>query len=165
MKRILAGVICVMIPANLFGCAAGKTGKGLKAAGSCGEDMEWTYDRSSKTLTITGSGEMVTAERFMWSGYPIRKLVISEGVTSIADEAFYSNHELRGELVLPQSLREIGRFAFYGCEKLTGTLALPDGLISVGRGSFAGCAGFAAFAGCPPRWSISRRPRSTAATL
>ena len=53
------------------------------------------------SLTISGSGEMVTTDRFMWSDYPIKNLVISEGVTSIAEEAFYSNHSLKGQLKLP----------------------------------------------------------------
>ena len=95
----------------------------------------------------------------MWSSYPIDHLVISEGVTSIAGEAFYSNHALRGTLTLPSTLRSIGEFAFYGCDGLTalklpaslehikahafqncdglrGGVTVPDSVYSVGRGAF-----------------------------
>jgi hypothetical protein len=112
------------------------------ASGTCGTDMTWEYKRSTKTLTITGSGEMVTPDRFMWSDYPIKNLVISEGVTSIAEEAFYSNHELRGELKLPSTLKTIEEFAFYGCEGLTGALVIPDGVETVAQYAFTRCEGF-----------------------
>ena len=124
MKRFLTVLMGGMIMFGLFGCK--NKDKDLEASGSCGENMRWEYDSSNKILTITGSGEMVTPNRFMWSDYTIKKLVISEGVTSIADEAFYSNHKLSGELVLPESLKEIGKFAFYGCEGLKGELRFPD---------------------------------------
>ena len=123
---------------GLFGC----TKNDLPLSGSCGDNMQWEYDKRSKTLTISGSGEMVTENRWMWSNYKINKLVISEGVTSIADEAFYSNHTLKGELVLPQSLTKIGEFAFYGCDALTGTLKIPDKVESIGINAFVRCSGF-----------------------
>ena len=110
---------------SLFGCSAikGLGGKGkLESKGTCGEHMTWEYNRRKQTLTISGSGEMDTPNRFMWSDYPIKSLVISEGVTSIDEEAFYSNHTLRGELKLPSTLKTIGKFAFYGCDALTGLL-------------------------------------------
>ena len=128
----------VMLMFGLFGC----TKNNLPLSGSCGDDMQWEYDKKSKTLTITGSGEMVTPDRWMWSKYKIKKLVISEGVTSIAADAFYSNHELRGELVLPESLKEIGEFAFYRCDGLTGTLKIPDNVENVGSYAFVRCEGF-----------------------
>ena len=82
---------------NLFGCGSSNTANNGKTrnrgeSGTCGDGVSWTYDKSSKTLTISGSGEMVTSEKFMWSDYKIDKLVISEGITTVAAHAFYSNH-------------------------------------------------------------------------
>ena len=136
------GVIAMLF--NLFGCKAGpgKGGEKMETGGTCGENMSWKYDKRTQTLTISGSGEMVTTDRFMWSDYPIKKLEISEGITSIDKEAFYSNHKLQGQLKLPSTLKSIGDFAFYGCDGLTGPMALPDSVETVGGYAFTRCEGF-----------------------
>ena len=94
---------------GLFGCR--NKGRDLASSGSCGENLSWEYDRKTRTLTITGSGDMA-ADRFMWSDYPIDRLILPEGLTSISGEAFYSNHDLKGELKLPSTLKKICEFAF-----------------------------------------------------
>lgn len=135
-KTVLFAVILAMSILGFFGC-----NKIPSQSGTCGENLTWTYDARRQTLTISGTGDMVTAEKFQWSDFPIRSLVIEEGVTSVARSAFYSNHKLKGELKLPSTLREIGDFAFYGCEKLTGTLVLPDSVGTVGNYAFVRCEG------------------------
>ena len=136
---IVMGVIAMLF--NLFGCKAGpgKGGEKMETGGTCGENMSWKYDKRTQTLTISGSGEMVTTDRFMWSDYAIKKLEISEGVTSIDKEAFYSNHKLQGQLKLPSTLKSIGDFAFYGCDGLKGPLELPDSVETFGSNAFYNC--------------------------
>ncbi len=141
-KRLLAIVGAAAMLMNLLGCGGSRQHIKTESGGTCGENLTWEYNKRTQTLTITGSGAMNTPSRFMWSDYPIKKLVISEGVTSIDAEAFYSNGSLRGELKLPSTLKTIGRFAFYGCEALTGALVLPDSLESVGEYAFTRCKGF-----------------------
>ena len=92
---LLVGVLTMLF--NLFGCSGNNQGNKQATSGTCGENMTWEYNKRSQTLTISGSGEMVTTDRFMWSDYKIKNLVISEGVASIAGEAFYSNHQLQGK--------------------------------------------------------------------
>ena len=135
-KTAIFAVILAMSILGFFGC-----NKIPSQSGTCGENLTWTYDARRQSLTISGTGDMVTAEKFQWSDFPIRSLVIEEGVTSVAGSAFYSNHKLKGELKLPSTLREIGDFAFYGCEKLTGTLVLPDSVETVGNYAFVRCEG------------------------
>ncbi len=142
LKRIAVILGVTFMLSALFGCGGNGKVKVADASGSCGENMTWEYEKKSQTLTITGSGEMVTTDRFMWSDYPIKNLVISEGVTTIDDEAFYSNHSLKGELHLPSTLKAIGEFAFYGCDGLTGPLELPDSVETVGGYAFERCEGF-----------------------
>ena len=134
------------------GCSGGTSGQGKlpgapapdKTDGTCGENLTWTYDLKSKTLEISGTGPMVTPERFMWSNYTIKKLLISEGVTSIADHAFYSNGALSGSLELPSTMEKIGAFAFYGCSGITGELNLPDAVAEIGDYAFERCTGLTA---------------------
>ena len=58
---------------------------------------------------------------------------VPEGVTRIADAAFYAAP--LGALTLPDSLREIGDEAFFGADLKT--LTLPEGLKSIGAGALA----------------------------
>ena len=107
--------------------------------GECGESITWEYDSKTKTLTITGSGEMKTKEQFPWSDIKIKKVVFDGNITSICKNCFYSHHELSGPLLLPKSLRKIEEFAFYGCDGLTGDLLLPEGLEVIGDYAFTNC--------------------------
>ena len=63
----------------------------------------------------------------------IEKVVISEGITSIGDYAFYGSGIK--EAVLPEGLTEIGDYAFYGCA--IESITLPDTLASIGAYAFA----------------------------
>lgn len=65
------------------------------------------------------------------------RVVIPEGITRIAEEAF-AGIETIDRVILPESLREIGAEAFRGCLLLQ-TIALPGGLCRIGAGAFEGC--------------------------
>ena len=63
MKRILIIMLGVIMLFGLFGCGKDKEGNNGKvsggkgaASGTCGDNITWTYDKSSKTLTFTGTG-------------------------------------------------------------------------------------------------------------
>lgn len=71
-------------------------------------------------------------------------VVIPDGVTSIADDAFNGCSSLTS-VTLPSSVTEIqggssDSGAFMGCINLT-SISLPDGLTSIGEKAFAGCTG------------------------
>ncbi len=117
----------------------------IKASGTCGADsnnLTWTLD-SEGTLTITGSGQMSDFE-FMQSPWIdniqlIRKIVISENVTSIGEFAFWGCDNL-ASIVIADSVTTIGRAAFAECNALT-SINLPNNLVSIGSDAFAPCAG------------------------
>lgn len=67
----------------------------------------------------------------------IKRVVISEGVTSIGDNAFKGCEELR-TIVLPSSIETIGRECFYWCVKLD-SISLPPGVNVISIGAFSGC--------------------------
>ncbi|MBR6524590.1 MAG: leucine-rich repeat domain-containing protein [Clostridia bacterium] len=66
------------------------------------------------------------------------QITIPEGVTSIAEYAFYGHSEITS-VTLPSTLQTIGAYAFAGCGGLTG-ITLPHGLVSIGDSAFYNCA-------------------------
>ena len=64
------------------------------------------------------------------------KIVIPDGVTGIAAEAFMGCDGLT-EVYLPDSIREIGYKAFFGCRKLA-HIRIPESLTRIGDYAFSG---------------------------
>lgn len=106
---------------------------------ACGDNLTWSLDTSTGTMTITGSGEMNFGDHSPWSDYrgDVTSIVIGEGVTSIAYRAFSNFHNLRS-VSLPDSIYSIGGYAFNGCSSLT-QIQLPVNLSSLGSYAFASC--------------------------
>ncbi|MBQ8981913.1 MAG: leucine-rich repeat protein [Eubacterium sp.] len=76
--------------------------------GECGDSLNWHFDTDSKTLTISGEGEMYSyaaSSEIPWSEYTssIKEAVIGDGVTALSDYAFYGAASLN-KLTLPLSL-------------------------------------------------------------
>ncbi len=65
------------------------------------------------------------------------RVVVPDGVTSIAEEAFVGNEAI-DRVILPESLREIGAGAFRGCVLLQ-TIEFPGSLKRIGAGAFENC--------------------------
>lgn len=64
-------------------------------------------------------------------------LIIPEGVTEIADEAFYHNENIK-TVVLPNGIKRIGNRAFMQCYKLE-KINLPDSITEIGEDAFHEC--------------------------
>lgn len=65
------------------------------------------------------------------------RVVVPEGVTKIAEEAFAGNEAI-DRVILPKSLQEIGAEAFRDCLLLQ-TIPFPEGLKKIGPGAFEHC--------------------------
>lgn len=65
------------------------------------------------------------------------RVVVPEGITRIAEEAF-AGIETIDRVLLPESLQEIGAEAFRGCLVMQ-TVTLPKGLRRIGAGAFSDC--------------------------
>lgn len=135
-------------------------------SGKCGPSAYWSFDSSTGTLTISGSGAMEDYEygnEFPWMDYrdSIQTIVIGDQITqigryaftgtacstikfgknvrSIGERAFLECRNLNGDLTLPDSVQTIGAGAFQGCEKLSGDLTIPDSVVEIGEGAFRDC--------------------------
>lgn len=128
-------IIAVLITALLL-CASASAG----SSGTCGSSVTWTLNDSG-TLTISGSGAMTD---FSYSTSPwyssrssIKSVIISNGVTSIGDYAFYYCDNL-ASITIPDSMTSIGYTAFYCCGSLQ-NITIPNSVTTIKDGAFYGC--------------------------
>lgn len=135
-------------------------------SGKCGPSAYWSFDSSTGTLTISGSGAMNDYEYgndYPWMDYrdSIQTIVIGDQITqigryaftgtacstikfgknvrSIGERAFLECRNLNGDLTIPDSVQIVGNHAFSECTGLTGTLTLGSSLQTIGAGAFYDC--------------------------
>lgn len=137
MKKITAAVLCIALCLTLFVPVFA-----AETSGTCGASVNWSYDAVSKTLTLSGTGEMTNYKDVVsipWKVYckEIQKIEIGTGITSIGDYSL-SWCENVTSVVIPPSVTRIGVDAFGWCSSLR-DVTLPDGLLSIEREAFALC--------------------------
>lgn len=124
-----------------------------KAESAVYGDYEYTENSADKTISIikyNGADDIVEipqkingiqvksiGERAFEGNDSITKLVIPEGVTSIAASAFSCCRKLK-YVTFPNSLEEIGFIAFYNCESLE-SIYIPEMVKTIANEAFSGC--------------------------
>ncbi|WP_028516903.1 leucine-rich repeat protein [Ruminococcus flavefaciens] len=105
--------------------------------GKCGENISFKLDIDG-TLYFNGVGGLKKEVYNSWGfDYEIKKVVISDGITSIDDYAFWECKNLQS-ILIPDSVTEIGEFAFHQCESLK-SIVLPNSLTKISYGLFNEC--------------------------
>jgi len=143
-KRITRGLIALFA---IVMCAATVQAQTTPTSGTTGS-LTWKYDTGTKTLTISGKGEMpsyVTIKnnnfipRSPWDSFRdmMESVVVEEGVTRIGSGAFSSSKALV-TVTVPEGVKTIDLLAFAGCSKLS-SITLQEGLDTIGSGVFTGC--------------------------
>ena len=105
------------------------------AEGSCGENLSWSLD--GYTLTITGDGAMDDGCPWIEHMDHIERVVLDGGVTKIGKEAFYKFDRLE-TVEFGDALVEIGVRAFSGCDDLE-YIHLPATFRKFGAEAFRNC--------------------------
>jgi len=113
-------------------------------SGTCGDDLTWTFNYTTGTLTISGSGDIPdygSYEEAPWYSYQnsITDVVIESGVTSIGDHAFDNYFDLKS-ITIPNTVTRIGFGALGSCRGLT-SVNIPNSVVSIGTSAFWGCSG------------------------
>ena len=134
--------------------------------GQCGDSLYWTYEQSTKQLTLLGTGDMYdyTVWTLPWQKYThiIRSISLPEGMTTIGTSAFadckyvhsivipssveriydsaFENCRMLSEIQFSKDgiLSELGSWAFYNCHELK-EIAIPEGVTNIGYAAFYGC--------------------------
>ena len=73
----------------------------------CGDDLYWSFNSSTGTLTITGSGAM-------------------DDYASLDDQPWAAVRDQIKKISLPERLQDIGTWAFSGCRGLTNVTITPN---------------------------------------
>lgn len=107
-------------------------------SGSCGENVNWSYDEATKTLTISGTGDMDTDFHWPWIyNQSVEHVIIADGVKSISNSAFNNCPDLR-EVNIAGSVETILYNAFSNCPNLT-DVVIPEGVKRIGIRAFENC--------------------------
>ena len=126
-----------------------KAGAEDAVSGECGDNLTWSYDTSTKALTISGTGAINDYARVMvngnyitnapWQPYcdSMQTVVIQNGVTNLGRNAFYGCTGLTS-VSIPGSVSELGQETFRDCSSLT-SVTIPIDVTRIGDWLFAGC--------------------------
>lgn len=131
MKKLFSLLTAAVFACTL--CRMPVTGA-VSHSGTCGEKLTWTFEDGM--LTVSGTGNMDCDYNRPWEELraDIRSVVIGEGVTRIASEAFIACENL-SQVQLPETLTYIGEFAFSRCAALE-EIEFPDSVQFLETGCF-----------------------------
>ena len=101
--------------------------------------LNWNYDAGTKTLSITGTGDMpdfADTDAQPWKDVrdEIEEVKIEAGVKSVGKIAF-SYCSALASITLPEGIQTIGEKAFFECRALT-SITLPNSLTTIGKYAF-----------------------------
>ena len=108
MKKQLLVLLMILMPMVAW----------ADASGYCGANLTWTYETATRTLTISGSGDMENYGYYdnitPWYNFrnKILNLIINEGVSSIGECAFEGCSGVTS-VTIPNIVTSIGDHAFY----------------------------------------------------
>lgn len=103
----------------------------------CGLDAtEYTVPSGTKEISSHAFDGSRISDSGIISFIKVEKVILPEGLETIADHAFYHALSLN-EATLPEGLKEIGASAFFGCG--LENVILPDSVEAVGNTAFASC--------------------------
>ena len=111
-------------------------------SGLCGGNVIYTFEEATGELAIWGTGTMHNyseTSSVPWISYrdKIKNVVVSDGVTTIGNYAFYGCSGLTS-VTIPNSVTYIEGYAFAYCSGLT-TINIPNSVTSIGNYAFQFC--------------------------
>ena len=138
MKKVISILLSVLMLCSVT------TGLDLTAyaadttiTGKCGESATYSYNKNTKTLTISGTGVIDSTDSNFPSSDSIVSLVIKNGITGIGAWVFDECKNLES-INMPDSVTEIGEGAFYQCTALE-KVAFSESLTTIGEMAFGEC--------------------------
>lgn len=102
------------------------------------DNLHWSID-SDGVVTFAGEGSMGDYTWTPWedAGIPIKKVIIQEGVTTVARSTF-SGQDTLETVELPSTLVSIGKYAFSQCSSLK-EITIPESVTLIDSYAFERC--------------------------
>ena len=127
---------------TVYGTISGAPGGNCGAEGD-GSDVKWSFDTTTGTLIISGTGAMkdytnnLSTRRSTapWAEEQVAQVVINEGVTRIGNSVFGYCNNLKN-IEIPETVTKIGGSAFQGAG-LT-SIEIPASVTDIGNFAFEG---------------------------
>ena len=138
----LVGFLIVAVISVVVGIPAITTKAAIATSGVIEDGTnrtEWEYDKGTKTLVISGTGEMLTDSGDNdWKNLSAtQKIIVREGITTVAYNAFYNMKKVTS-VELPNGITSINGNAFLNCESLV-TINIPDTVKNIDNAAFQNC--------------------------
>ncbi len=131
MKRIFRVCLALLLVASFLTGAFPALAEDVDY--TCGENLTWSLDTQTKTLTISGTGKMrdyfsSSSGSAPWKNYSsyIESVIVENGVESIGEYAFYQCSSIK-TAVVGEGVRTMGKLAFHYCSAMQ-ALSLPSTL-------------------------------------
>ncbi len=137
--RILSVILSVIMIFSIIPLTA----SAAEISGTCGDNLTWTFDDSTGTLTISGTGEMydynINSFIVPWNGLQdkVKIVIITDGVTKIGACAFRNFCNMTS-VTIPNGITLIGGSSFIHCTSLT-DITIPDTVTGIRGSAFHGC--------------------------
>ena len=119
-------------------------------SGQCGDNMNWSFDTTTDTLTISGTGHMWTIvetyDDFVnsnfsfepgWWELPVKHTVVGEGVENLSAYAFAGHWGTYETIKLPTTLKAIPNEGLLLSSAMK-SLNVPEGVTELGGWLFGG---------------------------
>ena len=138
---------CFSDSAEYAYCSENNISYELLDRGQCGDDVYFSFERATGTLSIFGTGEMwdfdvMSGKKAGWRDYAdsIQTIVVQAGVTALGWGAFSDCWSGLTSVTLPNTLTSLGAYSFEHCGSLT-NVTIPNSVTSIGWGAFMNCDG------------------------
>lgn len=110
-------------------------------AGYLSKTISWNFDDNTKTLTISGTGEIPVIkenDKIPWFNYKddMKKVIISEGITSVCETVWGLTNVV--SLSLPKTLTKILNNSFEQYESIK-NINMPKSITYIDRSAFFSC--------------------------
>ena len=138
MKKVISVLLSVLMLCSVTaGLDLTAYAADTTITGKCGESATYSYNKNTKTLTISGTGVIDSKDSDFPSSDSIVFLVIKDGITGIGAWVFDECKNLVS-IYMSDSVTEIGEWAFYQCTALE-KVAFSESLTTIGEMAFGEC--------------------------
>ena len=151
-RRLLAGVLTFVMVLSLLPTSLAAEKNGTDPApvtsGEVCPGITWDYDTDSKTLTVSGTGDITLSDPYSggnnppWNAFKteIEHLVISEGITGTASIKVFADMSALQTVQFPSTLTTLATGTF-ATDTALSSVVLPKTIESIGNVVFSMCTG------------------------